>query len=59
MTYETIAAVTQTASLLLFIAMFVIVLGYVFWPTNRERFENAQRQALDFDKSSSGTRSAD
>lgn len=59
MTYETVAAVSQSATLILFIAMFIIVLGYVFWPSNRERFENAQRQALDLDRSSSGSRSAD
>ena len=60
MTYETVAAVNQTVSLLLFIAIFLIVLGYVFWPSNRKRLEHAQRQALDLDKSaSSGNRSAD
>ena len=60
MNYETVAAVSQTMSLLLFIAIFLIVLGYVFWPSNRNRLEHAQRQALDLDKSaSSGNRSAD
>ncbi|MBL8884049.1 MAG: cbb3-type cytochrome c oxidase subunit 3 [Hyphomicrobium sp.] len=54
MTYETVAAVSQTVSLLLFIAIFLIVLGYVFWPSNRKRLEHAQRQALDLDKSSAG-----
>ncbi|HMN38552.1 MAG TPA: cbb3-type cytochrome c oxidase subunit 3 [Hyphomicrobium sp.] len=59
MTYETVAAVTQTVSLLLFITIFLIVLGYAFWPSNRERLEHAQRQALDLNKSSPGSRSAD
>ncbi len=58
MTYETVAAVSQTAALLMFIAMFIVVLGYVFWPSNRNRLEVAQRQALDLN-SSAGTRSAD
>lgn len=49
MTYETIAAVTQSATLLLFMTMFVVVVGYVFWPRNRERFEQSQREALDLD----------
>jgi cbb3-type cytochrome oxidase subunit 3 len=58
MTYETVAAISQTAVLILFIAMFIIVLGYVFWPSNRDRLETAQRQALDLE-SSPGSRSAD
>lgn len=61
MNYETVATVSQTMSLLLFIAIFLIVLGYVFWPSNRNRLEHAQRQALDLDKSGTGpgNRSAD
>jgi cbb3-type cytochrome oxidase subunit 3 len=59
MSYETVAAASQTITLLLFISMFIIVLGYVFWPSNRNRLENAQRQALDLDKSGAGSRSAD
>lgn len=58
MTYETVAAISQSAVLLLFIAMFTIVLGYVFWPSNRDRLETAQRQALDLE-SGTGSRSAD
>ena len=58
MTYETVAAVSQSATLILFIAMFAIVLGYVFWPSNRNRLEVAQRQALDLE-SGAGSRSAD
>jgi cbb3-type cytochrome oxidase subunit 3 len=38
--------------------MFIIVLGYVFWPSNRDRLETAQRQALDLE-SNPGSRSAD
>ena len=49
MRYETIAAVSQVASLLLFIAMFVGVLAYAFWPRNRARFDDDQRRALDLD----------
>ncbi len=54
MNYETVAAVSQTMTLLLFIAIFLVVLGYVFWPSNRNRLEHAQRQALDLDKSGTG-----
>lgn len=56
MTYETVAAVSHSATLILFIAMFLIVLGYVFWPSNRNRFEAAQRQALDLDASAANGR---
>ena len=47
MTYDTIATISQTASLLFFMAMFAGVLAYVFWPGNRERLDRAQKRALD------------
>lgn len=49
MNYDTVATISQVASLLLFIALFVAVLVYVFWPGNRRRFDDAQRRALDLD----------
>jgi cytochrome c oxidase cbb3-type subunit 4 len=49
MTYETIATLSQVASLLMFVAMFIAVLAYALWPKNRARFESAQRRALDLD----------
>lgn len=59
MTYDTVATWSQVTSLLMFIGMFVGVLVYTFWPRNRERFEHAQRQALDLGDSntSNGGRS--
>ena len=51
MTYETIATISQVASLLMFMAMFAGVLVYALWPKNGQRFEDAQRQALDLDAS--------
>ena len=47
MHYDTVATWSQVTSLLMFIAMFVGVLVYALWPANRDRFENAQRSALD------------
>jgi cytochrome c oxidase cbb3-type subunit 4 len=47
MTYDTIATVSQVAALLMFVAMFGAVLAYALWPTNKPRFEAAQRRALD------------
>lgn len=58
MTYETVAAVSQTATLFLFIAMFAAVLVYVFWPSTGRKLEIAQRQALDLE-SGAGPSSAD
>jgi cytochrome c oxidase cbb3-type subunit 4 len=46
MTYETVAGFSQVASLLLFMAMFLVIVVYAFWPKNRSRFEDAQRRAL-------------
>ena len=58
MSYDTVATISQVASLLFFIALFVAVLVYVFWPGNRRRFDDAQRRALDLDSRRSGQTSA-
>ena len=50
MTYDTIATISQVTSLLFFIALFIGVLVYVFWPGNRQRFDDAQRSALGLQK---------
>ncbi len=49
MSYETVATISQVASLLMFIVMFVAVVAYALWPRNGPRFEAAQRRALDLD----------
>ena len=51
MTYDMIATFSQFTSLLMFVAMFLGVLVYALWPSNGQRFETVQRQALDLDKS--------
>jgi cytochrome c oxidase cbb3-type subunit 4 len=56
MTYDTVATWSQVTSLLLFLAMFLAVLAYAFWPRNRARFEAAQRRALDLEPNSSNDR---
>ena len=50
MSYETVAAVSQVATLLMFFAMFVGVVVYALWPSNGARFDKLQRQALDLDR---------
>mgnify|MGYP003382804093 CR=1 FL=1 len=49
MSYDTVATFSQVASLLFFIAMFIGVIIYVFWPGNRQKFDEVQRKALDLD----------
>ncbi len=49
MTYDTVAAFSQVASLLMFVAMFIAVVAYALWSRNGPRFEAAQRRALDLD----------
>lgn len=39
MTYEQVSGITQVAALLFFIALFVGVVIYAFWPGSKERFE--------------------
>ena len=47
MSYDSVASFSQVASLLVFLALFLAVLAYAFWPGNRRRFDEAQAQALD------------
>jgi cytochrome c oxidase cbb3-type subunit 4 len=49
MSYDTVATFSQVTSLLIFTALILGVLVYVFWPGNREKFDEAQRKALDLD----------
>jgi len=56
MTYETIATLSQVASLLMFIATFLVVVVYALWPGNKPRFEESQRRALDLQQGCSADR---
>ena len=47
MTYDGIATLSQVISLLMFVAMFLAVVVYALWPSNKARFDEAQRRALD------------
>jgi cbb3-type cytochrome oxidase subunit 3 len=49
MTYDTVASLSQVASLLMFIAMFLVVLVYALRPKNGPQFDRAQQRALDLD----------
>jgi cytochrome c oxidase cbb3-type subunit IV len=52
MAYEQVASITQVAALLLFVALFIGVLIYVFWPGNKKRFDEAARLPLEKDPDS-------
>jgi cytochrome c oxidase cbb3-type subunit 4 len=52
MTYEQVASTTQVGALLLFVALFIGVLIYAFWPGNKKRFEEAARLPLEKDPDS-------
>ena len=39
MSYDSVATITQVGALLFFIALFIGVLVYAFWPGNKKRFE--------------------
>lgn len=43
MTYHDVAAFAQTWGLVLLVTCFVAVMGFVFWPRNRERFRQASQ----------------
>jgi cytochrome c oxidase cbb3-type subunit IV len=49
MTHEIITEVALNSGLIYFVALFVGVLGYAFWPSNRKTFERAARLPLDHD----------
>ena len=45
-TYELLARFAQSAGTLYFFLLFLAVLGYAFWPANKERFDEAARTPL-------------
>jgi cytochrome c oxidase cbb3-type subunit 4 len=49
MTYGQVATITQVAALLFFIALFVGVVIYAFWPGNKKRFEEDAKIPLNKD----------
>jgi cbb3-type cytochrome oxidase subunit 3 len=53
MSYDTVATISQVASPLMFIGMFIAVLAYALRPSNGVRFERAQRAALELDRPNS------
>lgn len=50
MTHHTLTVVSQIIALIFFIALFVGVIVYVFWPGNKKKFDEAARAPLDDEK---------
>jgi cytochrome c oxidase cbb3-type subunit 4 len=45
-TYKFLANFAQTWGLLYFVGVFAIVVAWVLWPSNKQRFEDAARMPL-------------
>ncbi|MFT4078160.1 cbb3-type cytochrome c oxidase subunit 3 [Rhodomicrobium lacus] len=54
MTYETVRSISAMTGLFVFVALFIAVLAFVFWPGNQKSFEEASRIPLDSDDFTSG-----
>jgi cytochrome c oxidase cbb3-type subunit IV len=54
MTYETVRSLSAMTGLFIFIALFIGVLVFVFWPGNQKAFEEASRIPLDKDDMNAG-----
>lgn len=47
MTPEQASQVAGIAGIILFMALFCVVIAYAFWPGNRSKFDAAARQPLE------------
>ena len=49
MQYEHVAHFAATYGLIYLVILFVAALAYAFWPSNKEKFEEAARRPLEED----------
>lgn len=47
MSYESASTFLQIAALIIFIALFLGVIAYVFWPGNKKKFDEAAQLPLE------------
>ena len=47
MTHQTVTVISQVVALLLFLALFIGVIVYVFWPGNKKKFDEAAKLPLE------------
>ena len=50
MTHETVTQISQISALIFFMALFIGVIAYVFWPGNKKKFDEAARLPLEDEK---------
>ena len=50
MTHQAATVLSQTVALVLFVALFVGVVVYVFWPGNKKKFDDAAKLPLEDEK---------
>ncbi|MDA7948747.1 MAG: cbb3-type cytochrome c oxidase subunit 3 [Hyphomicrobiaceae bacterium] len=54
MEYETVVMISQITALLFFIALFLAIVIYVFWPGNKKKFDEASRLPFENDEPDAG-----
>ncbi|HWK37381.1 MAG TPA: cbb3-type cytochrome c oxidase subunit 3 [Hyphomicrobium sp.] len=47
MDYQSATVLSQTVALILFIALFLGIIAYVFWPGNKKKFDEAAQLPLE------------
>ncbi len=47
MTHQPVTEISQIAALIFFVALFVGVIVYVFWPGNKKKFDEAAKLPLE------------
>jgi cytochrome c oxidase cbb3-type subunit 4 len=50
MTHQAATVLSQTVALILFVALFVGVVIYVFWPGNKKKFDEVSKLPLEDEK---------
>jgi cytochrome c oxidase cbb3-type subunit 4 len=50
MTYESLVHLSQITTLLFFFLLFIAVVAYALWPSNKSKFARAARVPLDKDE---------
>lgn len=56
MSYEDVASFAQTWGLVIFVAVFVVIVAYAVWPKNKKRFDEAARIPLEEDRKTNSDR---
>ncbi|MBT5185954.1 MAG: cbb3-type cytochrome c oxidase subunit 3 [Kordiimonadaceae bacterium] len=49
MTFQEISSFSQSWGLVFLVVMFIIAIGYALWPSNKKKFDDAAKRALDED----------